>query len=357
MKYIKILLLVSAVVWFSSCSEDDNPITPDNELKIISVSPSQGEIGDMIAITGNNFSSLKSANQIFFEGGAVAYPDSVVMGSPMKLHVRVPQGALSGFIIVKTGGKSATSPSQFTVINEMIGNLYPFSGGTFWVYNYFMLDSSNNRVQGSNLKDSLIVFGQANFFGKDCFIIQKYSTNPDNFQYEKKDDQYFYTEDNKLYTHPNFFVDLLNLSGTSIQLPFQLDEKWYKIADRTQMQWDIYTKVFVDEPMKFGTTDGTVDGKLTIEGHYDGTENVTTPAQSGNSFKFKMKIKFDGKVSVAAMGISDLDLKLDREIEFYYMAEIGRVKMKMKAMKVVIPNLTDTSIPGFETELLTYSIK
>lgn len=357
MKCIKILFLMSAVIWFSSCAEEENPITPNNELSIISVSPNQGEVGDMIAIAGNNFSNVKTANQVFFEGGAIAYPDSVVLGSPMKLHVRIPQGALSGFITVKTGGKSATSPSQFTVLNEMIGNLYPFSVGTFWVYNYFMLDSSDKRVPGSNLKDSIFISGTTSFFGKECLIIQKYSTNPDNSQYEKKDDQYFYTEENKLYTHPNFFEDLLNLSGTAIQLPFNMDEKWYKISDRSQSEWVIYSKMFNNEAMKFGSTDGTVAGNLTIKGSNDGTENISVPAKSGNSFKFKMKIKFDGKVSVPSIGMNNLDLKLDREVEFYYMAEIGRVMMKMKAMKLVIPNFVDSNIPGFETELLAYLIK
>jgi hypothetical protein len=294
---------------------------------------------------------------VFFEGEALAYPDSVVLGNPMKLHVRVPQGALTGFITVKTGGKTAQSPAIFTVMNDMIGNLYPFSGGTFWVYNYFMLDESDNRVPGSNLKDSLFISGMTSFFGKQCFIVQKYSTNPDNSQYEKKDDQYFYTEENMLYTHPNFFVDLLNLSGTSIQLPFNMDEKWYKITDRSQSEWDIFAKMFNNEPMKLGSTDGTVSGNLTIKGSSDGTENISTPAKSGIAFKFKMKIKFDGKISVPSMGINNYDLKLDREVEFYYMAEIGRVKMKMKAMKLLIPNIVDSSIPGFETELLTFSIK
>jgi hypothetical protein len=356
MKYIKILLLVCAVIWLSSCTEENDPTNPSSQVSIISVSPGQGNIGDVITITGNNFSNIKSSNQVFF-AGVIAYPDEVILGNPMKLQVRVPQGAMSGFITVKTGGKEAQSPSQFTVLNEMIGNLYPFSSGTYWVYNYFMLDSSDNRVQGSNLKDSLFISGTSSFFGKESFIIQKYSTNTETSQYEKKDDQYFYTEDNKLYTHPNFFVDLLNLSGSAIQLPFTMDEKWYKISDRTQSEWDIFAKLFSNEPMTFGATEGTVSGNLTIKGTNDWTEHITVPAKSGNSFKFRMKIKFDGKVSVPSIGMNNLDLKLDREVEFYYMAEIGRVKMKMKAMKLLIPNVVDSNIPGFETELLTYLIK
>lgn len=356
MKYIKILLLMSAVIWISSCTEENDPTNPNSQVSITSVSPGQGNIGDLITITGNNFSNIISANQVFF-AGIIAYPDEVVLGNPMKLKVRVPQGAMSGFITVRTGGKEAQSPSQFTVLNEMIGNLYPFSGGTYWVYNYFMLDSTDKRVQGSNLKDSLFISGTTNFFGKESFIIQKYSTNPETSQYERKNDQYFYTEDNKLYTHPNFFVDLLNLSGSPIQLPFTIDEKWYKISDRTQYEWDILAKLFSNEPMKFGPTDGTVSGNLTIKGSNDGIENISVPAKSGNSFKFKMKIKFEGTVSVPSFGMNNSDLKLDREVEFYYMAEIGRVKMKMKAMKLFIPNAVDSSIPGFETELLTYLIK
>jgi hypothetical protein len=354
MKILKYGLLAFALLWLYSCEEDNNPVDSGNDLKILSVQPNQGFPGDKITITGTNFSAVKSANQVFFGGNAIAYPDTVIQGNPMSMIVRVPQGAVSGFITVKALGKSGTSPSEFTVLNDKVANLYPFESGSYWVYNYFMLDTNDKRVPGIALKDSFFVEGKTTIFGKTCSILQKFSTNPDTYVYEPKEKQYFYSENNELYTHPNFFSELLSLSGTAIQLPFKLDDKWYLIASREKFEWNILTKNFSNEPMLFGTTEGTVSGKLEIEGEYNGSEKVVVSAFTGTTFKYNIKIKFDGKVTVSQIGLNDLDLKLSRELEFYYAPDIGRVKTRMKAMKLVIPNLSDSNIPGFETELLTF---
>ncbi len=126
MKIFKYVLLIFALLWLSSCEEDNNPIDPGNDLKIISVQPNQGFPGDIIVITGTNFSAIKSANQVFFGGNAVAYPDTVIQGNPMSMRVRVPQGATSGFITIKALGRSGTSPSEFTVLLDKVANSHSF---------------------------------------------------------------------------------------------------------------------------------------------------------------------------------------------------------------------------------------
>ena len=79
---------------------------------VLSFSPSEGEVGISVTITGENFSDMPSENEVGFGGVMAAAPTSA---SATSLTVRVPSGAVTGRVSVAVGGQTGTSSTEFTV--------------------------------------------------------------------------------------------------------------------------------------------------------------------------------------------------------------------------------------------------
>ena len=79
---------------------------------VLSFSPSEGEVGISVTITGENFSATALENEVKFGGVMAAAPTSA---STTSLTVRVPSGARTGSISVAVGGQTGTSSTNFTV--------------------------------------------------------------------------------------------------------------------------------------------------------------------------------------------------------------------------------------------------
>lgn len=108
---------------FFACGDDDggdnpgNPVVPqpDPVPTITAISPESGLEGDEITITGTNFSDTASVNVVTFSGNVTA---TVSAASETSLTVTVPVGAESGPITVTRGSESASSSSDFTVLES-----------------------------------------------------------------------------------------------------------------------------------------------------------------------------------------------------------------------------------------------
>ena len=79
---------------------------------VSSFTPSEGEVGTSVTITGDNFSDIPSENEVRFGGVMAAAPTSA---STTSLTVLVPSGARTGSISVAVGGQTGTSSESFTV--------------------------------------------------------------------------------------------------------------------------------------------------------------------------------------------------------------------------------------------------
>ena len=79
---------------------------------VLSFSPSEGEVGISVTITGENFSATALENEVKFGGVMAEDPTSA---STTTLTVRVPSGAVTGSISVAVGGQTGTSSEDFTV--------------------------------------------------------------------------------------------------------------------------------------------------------------------------------------------------------------------------------------------------
>ena len=76
---------------------------------VSSFSPSEGEVGISVTITGENFSATALENEVKFGGVMAAAPTSA---STTSLVVLVPSGARTGRISVAVGGQTGTSSDR-----------------------------------------------------------------------------------------------------------------------------------------------------------------------------------------------------------------------------------------------------
>lgn len=114
MKTSKFIVLVFTVLFFTACSNDD----AGEELKeftVTAISPDSGTVGTEVTITGTNFPESTDDVTMTF-GGVTATITSI---SSTQLITTVPQGAVSGEVVISANGLVQTSPSSFTVLAEL----------------------------------------------------------------------------------------------------------------------------------------------------------------------------------------------------------------------------------------------
>ena len=107
-------------VGFSSTSFD---VTPASAPTVTSFTPTSGPVGTSVVITGTNFTG---ATAVQFNGTSATF----TVNSATQITATVPSGASTGAITVTTGGGTATSSSNFTVVQQAptISSFSPTNG-------------------------------------------------------------------------------------------------------------------------------------------------------------------------------------------------------------------------------------
>lgn len=99
---------------------------PSGALTIVSFSPSSGQVGASVTISGTAFDSAIAKDTVQFNGVTA----QVIAASATSLTVTVPSGATTGRITVTVGGQTVTSASNFTVTSESGGCTAPPAAST-----------------------------------------------------------------------------------------------------------------------------------------------------------------------------------------------------------------------------------
>jgi hypothetical protein len=105
-----------------------NTVTSSDSFTVISppaitdFTPESGQIGDTVTINGTNFSTTPANNTVKFNGTVAVVTNS----SASQITITVPEGASTGKITVAVGGNTATSSSDFTIVEPI--NLPVFGG-------------------------------------------------------------------------------------------------------------------------------------------------------------------------------------------------------------------------------------
>jgi hypothetical protein len=116
------LLAISLSMIMLSCGDDN-----DNKIKepvIAGFTPASALPGASVTISGNNFSPIAASNHVSFN----AVEAAVTSATATELIVTVPEAATTGKIAVTVNGKTATSATDFTVLQTTIAEFSPESG-------------------------------------------------------------------------------------------------------------------------------------------------------------------------------------------------------------------------------------
>ena len=91
---------------------------------ITSFTPSSGQIGAAVTITGTNFSIIPANNVVKFNNTTAI----VTASTPNTLSTTIPAGATTGTITVAIGTQSATSATSIIITSPNIASFNPISG-------------------------------------------------------------------------------------------------------------------------------------------------------------------------------------------------------------------------------------
>ncbi len=111
MKVLKLLSYVALFAFlglsFTACDDEDDPLTPGTTKKpvITSLDKTNANVGDIVTINGSDFGAADDNGTVYFgstqaEGEVGADGSDYVTWSNTKIEVRVPEGAVSGDLVV-----------------------------------------------------------------------------------------------------------------------------------------------------------------------------------------------------------------------------------------------------------------
>jgi hypothetical protein len=112
---------------------------------ISSLSPTYGQVGTVVTITGANFGPTQGASAVTFNG----VPSSVVSWAAGSILAQVPQGATTGNVVVTVGGAASNGVSFTVVAVPAITGLSPTSGPVGTVVT--ITGTNFGAAQGSSL--------------------------------------------------------------------------------------------------------------------------------------------------------------------------------------------------------------
>jgi hypothetical protein len=119
-----LIFFVSIAAVLVNCKNDEDPEPSPKEPEITSFSPESGVEGTTVTITGKNFSTTASENDVKFNGTAATASASTATS----ITVTVPAGATTGKITVTVNGSTATSAQDFTLPDPAVTSFDPAYG-------------------------------------------------------------------------------------------------------------------------------------------------------------------------------------------------------------------------------------
>jgi len=114
-KFVSVVMIFLLMVLISACTPGNGPGAPTTPT-ITNFTPTSGQEGDSVTITGKNFSTTPANNTVRFNGTAA----NVTSSTATQIIVTVPSGATTGKITVQTSAGTATSDDDFTVTQRLI---------------------------------------------------------------------------------------------------------------------------------------------------------------------------------------------------------------------------------------------
>ncbi|PJJ80123.1 IPT/TIG domain-containing protein [Mucilaginibacter auburnensis] len=206
------------------------------------MSPTSGKTGDVITLTGTNFSTLASDNKVFFAtntGGTVVL-GTIKTVTATQITVEVPASAITGGILIDVKGTNAVPAAGFST--------------TFTVTT--TTGSGTNNVAYIN-----------SISGKLNFSKIATSTNEIAEMYYDKVKNYIYYSDYSLLNQTNNKLYKQDPTGNNPAVVFTADARITKVVKiATDAQGNVYTLQYIDStPSNYDVYKISADGSTVTE--------------------------------------------------------------------------------------------
>lgn len=236
--------------------------------------------------------------------------------------------------------------------------LLPLKTGTYWIFEQYSLDSLNNRTQSTpEIIDSIAITGTAVKLDKMASV---FSTFRKLGQPAEVPNQFYYTENQKIYTHSDFINNMINFSSLPVDLPIKIEEQWLLMIDPNVETWDIYQRTFSNDTVDFqGMATLVLNGTMTIKGKKAGTETLKVDGKDHKAHKYTLTISADLNVKVSIPGnpiTIDDKIKFTRNFHLWFINKGGNVKQYLETLNLKIPFVGNQVINGYEATAVRYHV-
>jgi hypothetical protein len=229
---------------------------------------------------------------------------------------------------------------------------FPSNIGSYWVYERFSTDTLKNPIVESLSEDSSVIISEAvTYLNHSAYLQNTYSDIAETMS------DYFYSENYALHG-TLFYVMPREIRSGVIPLPFEITDRWVKIADPNATTWDIFdtTLTNVDYSLPgIGTFKFT--GTFSVKGEKK-SQSVVQIGEEGsktnvNAQQFDIVNTLEGKIS------GTIPVSISTKLHLYYADNIGLVKQELDPFIIDINYILGKfhqGIQGYITTLKRYQV-
>lgn len=218
---------------------------------------------------------------------------------------------------------------------------FPVATGSWWVYLNYGIDSAGNKIPDTEYYDTTKIVGTQTIKGKLAVIMTSRSSMG------AADTLYFAFENNKLYTHLNFFNnEFFEFTG----------DQWVLIADFNGTQWKILpdtTLPTIEIPMPdVGTVKLTAT--ISIDGSKGSQSNITVKGKSISSQEILNTVKMVMKFEIPVIPLP-ITTTTNVVMHLYFGENVGLVRLHVDPTLINL-TLVQKWIDGSHSEVIDYYI-
>jgi hypothetical protein len=220
--------------------------------------------------------------------------------------------------------------------------------GSYWIFENIPVDIQNVFDRDSSFIDSTYISDKVRLLDEDCSVFT--TDNYEDGELSSTTVMYLREEDEKIFTHSGFVTNAFD--NFPMDLPFELEEKWIKIADFNDDLWRVY-EVDIDT-IEIPLIGAKMLGKVNVMGSKENMESVNIGENNVNAQKFRLEIVFTGTIIFNGIPIA---FNPERIVDIWIAENIGMVKNFEHPSVIALPFIGDMPIDGNDRTLIRYKIQ
>ena len=257
--------------------------------------------------------------------------------------------SIFGIVLLITAcSNNSTAP---IVVTETIKDYFPTTINSYWKYNVYSTDSTGTWDVTSLTVEKWLVTATTTKFNKSATEL----TPVDETNKAVDSPNYFAVEGNKIYSLPSYIVP-----KTNFQLPLNLADAWYLIADKDGSSWSLGSQQIKDLSVPvpgYGTV--VLNGTLTINCKKNGAMKDVkwgaTLDKTNSAQDYTLEYAFDGNTTVIGLTVP---VKFTAITHNWYSKSIGLIRATLDPLTITVTMLGSQvfNMQGNDKVLTEYNI-